>query len=63
MFYKNMKTMVCSLGGDTVFFYIVTRVLQGYISPIYIFNLSRLRTVNGNRSNERRWFHMKKDKK
>ena len=34
-----------------------------YISTIYVYNLPRLWTMNINRSNKSKWFHIKKDKK
>ena len=34
-----------------------------YISTIYVYNLPRLCTLNTNKSNKRKWFHIKKGKK
>ena len=49
MLYKNTKVKVRSPDVD-----IVADVLQGgYISPIFVHNLIRLRTLKGNRSNKR----------
>ena len=47
MLHKNKKIKVHSLDGDTDFFDIVAGVLlEGYISPISVLNLPRLRTLN-----------------
>ena len=35
---------------------------RGYISPISVYNLPRLRTSNVDRSNERKWLYVKKAK-
>ena len=51
--YKNTKAIVYSPNVDTDFFYKVTGV----------YTLPRLCTLNVDRSNKRRWFHIKKDKK
>ena len=51
MFYKNMKVKVRSPDGDTNLFDIVAGVLQGNTLAPY---LPRLRTLNVDRSNERR---------
>ena len=37
MFYKDMKAMVCLPDGDTDFFDIVARIVQGYTLVSYIF--------------------------
>ena len=48
----------------TVFLNIVTGVLQGDTLASYMYLISsRLRTTNINRSNSRKWFHIKKDKR
>ena len=63
IFCKNMKAMVHSLDGSTNF-NIVAGVLPGdTLSTISIYNLLRLHTMNINRSNKRKWLHIKKDKK
>ena len=64
MLYKNVKAMVCSPDGDTDFFHIFIGVLQGdTLAPLSVYNLPRLCTRNFNRSNKRKWFYIKKDKK
>ena len=54
---ENMKAMVCSHSGDTDFFCIVSGVLQGdacqSTCAIFVYNLSRLCTLNMNISNKR----------
>ena len=39
MLYKNTKAMLCSRDGDTVFFDIVTGVLQGDTYTLHLFLL------------------------
>ena len=60
MLKKNTNAMVHLPDSDFDFFDIVNRVLQGdiYISTIYVYNLPRVRTMNINRSNKRKWFHI-----
>ena len=57
--------MVHSPNGGINFLNIVAGVLLGdrYISTVYTYNLPRLCTTNANRSNKRKRFHIKKDKK
>ena len=40
---RNTKVKVCSQDGDTDYFNIVAGVLQGDISPIPLYHLSRIR--------------------
>ena len=48
---------------DTDFFDIVTGILQGdRLAPFSKHDMSRLHTMNVNRSKERKWFHTKKGK-
>ena len=64
MLYKNTKIMVCSPVEDTHFSNIVTGVLQGdTLAPYLFYILFRLHTMNINRFNKRKWFHIKKKKK
>ena len=54
------ESKVRSTDGDTDFFDIAAGVLQGeYISPIFVYNLCRLRTLKVNRSNERKLLYTK----
>ena len=39
MLYKNMKVKVCSPDGETDFFDIVARVLQGDMLALYLFKI------------------------
>ena len=54
MLYKNTKVKVHSLDGDTDFFEIGLCSTSGYISPISVYNLPRIRSSNVARSNERK---------
>ena len=63
MLYENMEATVHSPDGDTEFFNIVIRVLQGDILTPQVYNLPRLHTKNINKVNKRKLFHIKKDKK
>ena len=62
MLYINMKVMVCSPNGNTDDFDIVIEVLQRDILALYIFIicLDYILTMNINRSNKRKWFHIEK---
>ena len=62
MFYRKTKAKVCSFDGDTDFFDIVVGVLQSYIFAPFVYNLSRLRPSNVDRSNKRKWLCTKKAK-
>ena len=60
MFCKDIKVIVCSPNGDTVFFSIFT-VLQGDIlaSFLFLICLDYIFKMSID-SNERKWFHSKK---
>ena len=59
--YKNTKVILSSSNGDTNF---IARVLQGDILATCMFyTLLKLCTSNVNRSNKRKWFLIKKDRK
>ena len=60
MLYKNTKVKVRSPDGDTDFFDIVAGFLQGE-SLISVHNLPRLRTLNVDISNERKWLYTKQE--
>ena len=62
MVYKITKVKFHSPDGDTNFFDVVVGVLQGD-SPTSLHNLPRVRTLNINRSNERKWLNTKNGKK
>ena len=61
MLYKNMKAVICSPDGNNDFFGIVIGVLEeDRLNRLFVYNLPRLLTMNVNRSNKRKWFHIKK---
>ena len=60
MLNKISKTAVLAPKGDTDLFEFVAR---RYIRTIHVYDQPRLRTVNTNRSNKRKWFHIKVGKK
>ena len=56
-----MKAMVHTLDIDTDFFHIVTVILQAdTLTPFLFIVYKELCTKNINKSNERKWFHIKK---
>ena len=61
MLYKNTKAMIRLPDNNTDFFSIVAGVLQVATLPpyMYVYNLPRLCTKDINRSNKRKWFHIK----
>ena len=57
---QKQKAIVRSTDSDTNFFwYCRWNLARSYISTISIHNLSRSRSTNVNRSNERKWPHTK----
>ena len=61
MVYKNLKVMVCLPVVKLISLTLSLESARKYIRIISIYNLPRLNTTNTNRSNERKWFHTKKN--
>ena len=63
MLYKNMEAMVHSPDGNINFIDIVWGLLQSDESAIHVYSLTELHNSKVDKSNKRKWFYSKKNKK